>query len=347
VRGYESLPPFGRARYLTSVRQGVAFAWLAVLASWVGTAHAGPFDDPYDLPDAPRPPVLPELTHPDLEATLESTVGALTPRAGVTAGVGCSGCATTRAAYVQTLRLEVPVGLRRWFVGALYDVAAGGGTGLNERFVPGNLELYGRTVWATSTGLAFGGGLGVILPTADYNVTSPAVLSVAQTAEALRPWDLPFFTDDIWALRPFVDVRDIVGRVTIQFREGLDIIVSSNDFAGRLTAMSALYLGYRAAPLLGLGLEAIELYTINGPTSFVPTSKGTGSIDDTLRATFVVSPSVRLMTPYFQPAISGFTSVGPPLYGAGDRIVGVRLSFTVVYDQTTRSIERGTPERGD
>jgi hypothetical protein len=330
------------------VNRGVALAAIAAFVTSASVASADPFDDPYDLPDAPRPPVLPELTHPDLEATLESTVGAVTPRVGEAGTTSCPGCGTTRAAYVQTLRLEVPVGLRRWFVGALYNVAAGGGTGLNERFVPGNLELYIRTVWATSTGLAFGGGLGVILPTADYDTQSNAVLSVAQTAESLRPWDLPFFTDDIWALRPFIDVRDIVGRVTIQFREGLDIMSQGGGLANRLTAMSALYLGYRAAPLLGLGVEAIEVYTIAGPTSFVPAGTITnGTVDDSLRAAFVVSPSIRLMTPYFQPALSGFTSIGPPLYGSGDRVVGLRFSFTVVYDQTTRSIERGTPEHGD
>jgi hypothetical protein len=335
------------------VNRGVALGAIAALATFVtgaAIAHADPFDDPYDLPDAPRPPVLPELTHPDLEATLETTVGALTPRAGEAGMTSCPGCGTTRSAYVQTLRLEAPVGKRRWFVGALYDVAAGGGSGLNERFVPGNLELYVRTVWATSTGLAFGGGLGVILPTADYNNQSSAVLSVAQTAESLRPWDLPFFIDDTWALRPFIDVRDIVGRVTIQFREGLDIISTGGAVANRMTAMSALYLGYRAAPLLGLGVEAIEVYTLAGTTSFVATgatSNGPVVVDDSLRAAFVVSPSIRLMTPYFQPALSGFTSIGPPLYASGDRIIGVRLSFTVVYDQTTQSIERGTPEHGD
>ncbi len=330
------------------VKRGVALAAIATLATSAGIAHADPFDDPYDLPDAPRPPVLPELTHPDLEATLETTVGALTPRVSQAGMTSCPGCGTTRSEYVQTHRLEAPVGRRRWFVGALYDVAAGGGSGLNERFVPGNLELYVRTVWATSTGLAFGGGLGVILPTADYNNQSDAVLSVAQTAEALRPWDLPFFVDDTWALRPFIDVRDIVGRVTIQFREGLDIISAGGPVANRMTAMSALYLGYRAAPLLGLGVEAIEVYTIAGTTSFVPTGTSVnGPVDDSLRAAFVVSPSIRLMTPYFQPALSGFTSIGPPLYASGDRIIGVRLSFTVVYDQTTQSIERGTPEHGD
>ncbi len=329
----------------SGIRRAVALAAIAAWSTSAPFARADPFDDPYDLPDAPRPPTLPELTHPDLEATLESTVGALTPRTGESTASSCPGCATTRSAYVQTLRLEVPFAARRWFVGAMYDVAAGGGHGLNERFVPGNLELYARTVWATSTGLAFGGGLGVVLPTADYNAQSNAVLSVAQTAESLRPWDLPFFTDDIWALRPFIDVRDIVGRVTIQFREGLDIMNQGGGFANRLAAMSALYLGYRAAPLLGLGVEAIEVYTIAGPTSFVPTGMTTnGTVDDSLRAAFVVSPSIRLMTPYFQPALSGFTSVGPPLYGSGDRVIGVRLSFTVVYDKTTQSIQRGTPE---
>lgn len=295
-------------------------------------AEASGFDDPYDLPAAPRPPVLPELTHPDLEATFESTIGTLTSRAGATPSGTCDECAS-RFAYVQRIGVEIPVGLRRWFVGTNYEMAWGGRDG-PTKVVGGNLELYGRTVWATSTGLAFGGGLGLVLPIASFDPSSSAA-SVARSAATLRPWDASFFTDGAFVLRPFVDVRDVIGRLVIHFRQGLDIATDAGDVSShRLLAITGLYVGYRAHDYIGAGIEAFELYTIDAP------------IDDRLRATFVVSPSIRLMTPYIQPALSGFTNVGPPLNGSADHIFGVRLAVTVVYDATTRTIERGTPGHG-
>jgi hypothetical protein len=86
---------------------------------------------------------------------------------------------------------------------------------------------------------------------------------------------------------------------------------------------------------MSAGIEAFEVYTIDA------------SVDDRLRATFVVSPSIRLMTPYIQPALSGFTNINAPLYGSADHIFGVRIAVTVVYDATTRTIERGTPGHGE
>ena len=291
-------------------------------------ARAEPFDDPYDLPEAPRPPTLPELTHSDFEATLESTVGVLTPRAGAPQTPDCDVCAS-RFAYVQRVGLEIPVGYRRFFVGANYEAAFGGQHGAGtDTLVGGNLELYGRTVWATRTGLAFGGGLGLMLPTAAFDDGSPAA-SVARSAASLRPWDTSFFTHGIVSFRPFVDVRDVVGRLVIHFRQGLEVVTEVSDISShRLLAITGLYLGYRINEHLSGGIEAFETYTIDAP------------IDDRLRATFIVSPSLRVYLPYVQPAISGFTNIGPPLYGWSDRVFGVRIAATLVYDATTRQIAR-------
>jgi hypothetical protein len=102
----------------------------------------------------------------------------------------------------------------------------------------------------------------------------------------------------------------------------------------RVTALAALYVGVRPTRLLGVGLEALELYTI---------AYQGAPLEDRLRATMVVSPNARLMTPWVQPAISFFTNVGPPLDGHADRIWGLRLAVTLVYDSTTRTLEPGTP----
>ena len=159
-------------------------------------------------------------------------------------------------------------------VKANYELAVGGRHGADpDKIVGGNLELYGRTVWATRTGLAFGGGLGILLPTASFDPNSTSG-SIARSAATLRPWDVSFFTDGVFVIRPFVDVRDVIGPFVIHFRQGLDIVNEVGDISSRrVVAISGLYIGYRVAPRLSAGIEAFEVYTIDAP------------IDDRLRAT--------------------------------------------------------------
>src|SRR6202035_743119 len=116
-----------------------------------------------------------------------------------------------RHAYVQRIGVEVPLGLRRWFVGATYELAAGGANGSSFDLVGGNLMLDGRTLCATKTRLAFGGGRGLGLPPASFDDRGPAG-KVALDAATLRPWDVSFFVPNVFGLRPFVDVRAIDGR---------------------------------------------------------------------------------------------------------------------------------------
>lgn len=276
---------------------------------------ADPFEDPYDLPDAPRPPTLPELTHKDIEGTLEFTFGTLVAdraREGPLAGNARS--------FIQRTNVEVPLASRRFFVGTTYEFAAGEPPGGGRtKLVGGNLELYGRTVWAVRTGLAFGGGLGIVAPTASFAEGSPAA-GVAESATDLRPWDPPFFQNNM-AFRPFVDVRALDGDFVIQFRQGLDYAPRARHPSYlTLSALVALYVGYRVARVVGLGLEAFEYYVIDG------------RVDDAARAQFVVSPSVRLMTRYLQPSLSAFANVGSPISPRLDGSWGLRLAFTVVWD---------------
>jgi hypothetical protein len=291
-------------------------AGLAVLAAAANARAAPTFDDPYDVPDAPRPPTLPELTHPDIEATLETTAGALVPNPG---GV-------ITHAYVQRIGLEVPLGLRRWFVGAAYDVAAGTAGGA-FKVVSGNVALTGRSLWATRTGLAFGGGTDVMLPSAAYDEGSPAAL-VAQSAATLRPWDVSYFVPNAFGVRPFVDVRAIDGRFVAQFRQGLDVMASTASLGERrVFATTGVYLGWRLSREVAAGLEAFETNAIDVP-----------GVRDGARATVLVSPNVRLSLPWVQPAISAFTSVGTPLYGQAANVWGFRIAITLVYDASAQRV---------
>jgi hypothetical protein len=270
---------------------------------------AGPaFGDPYDVPAVPRPPTLPELTHSTTEGTLETTAGTIIPNTG----------GGYKHAYVQRLSVEVPFARRRWFVGATYELAASGGL-----LVSGNLQLGIRTLWATRTGLAFGGGVDFIAPTARFAASGDASRT-ALSAATLRPWDVSFFVPNGLGARPFVDVRAIDGPFVAQFRQSLDLLVTADSLlAPAIYGTIGLYLGLWVAPRIAAGVEAFESYAIDVP-----------GVSDGARAAVVVSPNVRLILPWVEPAISAFTNIGTPLKGASDRIWGFRLAFTLVYDPT-------------
>jgi len=295
------LGPRAGAAYATA-----AFACAALQSSTAVAAEpAVPIEDPYAVPPVPRPPTLPELTHSDIEATLESTVGTILPN-GSGAPVG---------AYVQRVNVEVPLAVRRWYVGATFEMAAGHGP-----VVGSNLVIDGRTLWATRTGLAFGGGVGLIVPTAQFVGDGPASMA-ALDAGTLRPWDVSFFNPGAIGGRPFIDVRAIDGPFVVQFREGLDVTTSTVPGGAPISvyATAGLYLGLWATPHVAVGFEAFESYAIDVP-----------GIRDGDRASVVVSPNVRLVLPLIEPAISMFTSIGTPLQGANSNIWGFRLAFTLV-----------------
>jgi hypothetical protein len=289
------------------------------------------FIDPYDLPDAPRPPTLPELTHPDVELTGESTFGVLHPSVDAETGVRPPDV----GAYVQRFSLEWPLGIRRLFVGGTYELAAavppGGGT---FKFVGGNADVYARTVWATSTGLAFGGGVGVTIPIPNFDPGSDAA-RISTAAATLRPWDEAFFQPGYLTFRPFVDVRDVDGPLVLQLREGLDFQVDTESGPGfQYAAVLAAYIGYRVFRKLSVGIEAFERY-------YLPNG---GPVPDDRRAVFAVSPNARLMTPYVQPALSFVTNVGAPLYasvGSVDSWWALRLAATVVWDPVRQAVKPG------
>ena len=287
-------------------------AFVAVAAiTCSGVAEADqPIADPYELPDAPRSLALPELTHPDIEWTATTSVG------------GVASERRTGPEALERLGVEVPIASRRWFAGIAYEAAEGPpitAPGASS-VVGGNLELYGRTVWATRTGLAFGGGFGIIPPIATF---TPNVGGgdTALAAISMQPWDYSYFRFGALTFRPFVDVRDLFGRFVVQFRMGLDWSVQTHDTSDNdVSATASVYLGFIATPILGLGLEATEYYRIDAP------------IPDDQRATVLVTPSVRLLTPGIQPALGAFVGVTSPLDPAATSVWGVRLAVTFVWD---------------
>src|SRR5262245_10820259 len=291
--------------------------WLwvvALLCSRTAAAQTSPLEgedvtDPYALPDAPAPPTLPDLTHRALAGSLESTFASIRGNPGPDGtdpgrSFGCN----------ERIEAEQAVSIRRWYVGVSEQLALGRPADGNFLLVAGNPEVWGRALWASQVGLAYGGGLGVALPGVPHG---SAGTEVAQTIRVLRPWDYVHFVNDDFIFRPFIDVRDIDGRVMLQLRQGIDWDRSS----GALTSRTTFYVGYRVSDLFGLGLEAWEVYLIKAP---LPKDDG--------RAAYAVSPSLRFMTRVLQPAISVLLPIDRPLFDAVDNFWAVRLSLNVIFD---------------
>jgi len=272
----------------------------------------GPLEEARSLPDAPRPTMMPEVTHPDGEVTLEQTSGSVTPR-----GFGNVGHLPVQ---VTRVAIEQPIVSRLVFVGGTYQGAVGSPSSPQApKVIGGNLELYGRAVWATRTGLAFGGGLGVMLPTAQFDRAS-AVSNLAQAAIALRPWDYAFFKEGIFAFRPFLDLRYLFGPVVLQVRETFDgTFDTENKATFDVDVISTFYVGVRVRKSIAAGVELGELYRI------------TADIPDPQRANWTLSPSIRLILPRLQPALSAMTNLGDPYYTGANRIWAVKTTLTALW----------------
>jgi hypothetical protein len=284
---------------------------LAITLVPSGARATSPFEDPYDLPDAPRSLSLPELTHPDFEWTSTTSLGSI------------AGPARKVPETLERLGAEFPLGSRRrWYAGAAYEVAYG--SPLTEdagaTIVGGNPEVYIRTVWASRTGIAFGGGLGLLLPFASYARAGQGA-DVASAATSLQPWDAAYFRVGAFTARPYFDVRDLIGPVVIQFRQSFDWSMDTKDLGNRnWSAASTLYFGWLATPILGVGLEATEYYLIDA------------DVPDDRRAKTIVTPHIRFFTPGIQPAIGVFAGFGSPLDPAAGSVWGARFALTFVWD---------------
>jgi hypothetical protein len=291
------------AFFLLTVPGGLAMP--ATLHAAVPLLEGEDPTDPYALPDAPAPPTLPDLTHRALMASLELTFASIRNTAPAAPESSRS------LGFVERLEFEQALSIRRWYLGAAHEIAAGAPAGGGAKLVASHPEIWGRAVWASQAGLAYGGGLGVVLPLANHGEAGDAV---AHRVSVVQPWDYVDFLNDATTLRPFIDVRDIDGPVTLQLRQGIDW-AKPKGAAPQLTSRTTFYVGYRPSQLFGLGLEASEVYFIE------PSEQ---------RPAYTLAPSVRLMARWLQPAISFLFPIDRPLFGAIEDYWALRLSFEVV-----------------
>ena len=290
-----------------------AGAVLTVSALAALTTEPARADDRASTLDAPAPPTLPALAHPTLSDTFEITIASIDPGNG----------AGRAYAWFLHDEIEYPLISRIWYLGAADDVAAGAVPGVGRDFFVGAPELWTRAVWSSLVGLSSGGGFGVVLP-APRDLSGAATV-IFDTVRVVRPWDASYFTDQTVTLRPYVDVRHIVGRFILQLRQGMDIAIvaralQANERRVDFTARTAFYAGFRVSERVGVGLEVWEDYEI------------TANIPDDRRAAFAVSPSVRLLLGRVAPAFSLLFPISTPLEGAAASYYAARFNVGFDFD---------------
>lgn len=263
--------------------------------------------------DAPAPPTLPSLAHPALTDTFEITA----------AGIDPSGGGARALAFYLHDELEYPLISRVFYLGAAHDVVAGAVPGVGHNFFFGAPELWTRWLWSSVIGLSSGGGFGVVLPLPRR--LSQDAQDIFDTVRVVRPWDAPYFTDLTVTLRPFIDIRHMVGRFILQLRQGMDIAIVARDLRSGerrvdYTARTAFYLGFRVAEPLGVGVELWEVYQISA------------NLPDDRRAAFSVSPSVRLSLGKIEPSIGFIFPVATPLRGEAASYFAARFNVGFEFD---------------
>ncbi len=271
-----------------------------------------------EVRDPPQAPTLPALTHKDLTYTFEYTAASIEPNpiAGAPAGQD-PGRAWAWFAHGE---LELPLAPRKWYIGVANDVASAAIPGVGSATLLGNPELWARGVWSSVQGLSAGGGLGVVLPVArDRSDIEQEVLRVVGV---VRPWDVAYFDDLTLTFRPAFDIRHVVGRATLQMRQGIDWSIKGEGDGLRydITARATFYVGYRVHDAIGLGIEVWEVYQV------------TRDLPDDKRAAVAISPSVRFMLRRVQPAVSVLFPVATPLRGEVESYYALRLNVGFAFD---------------
>jgi hypothetical protein len=305
-------------------------ALTALLAA--GSAVAAPpllsvrDDDLKSVLDAPAPPTLPALAHRDLTFNVEYTAAVITPNKDERRG--------DAVAYFVHTDAEYPIVPRKWFAGLSNDIAAAAVPGVGTAFLLGNPELSGRGLWSSTRGLSSGGGLGIVLPVP--RTLSPAEEEVLRNVRTVRPWDLASFSSLTLTFRPWIDIRHVVSGLVFQLRQGIDWSINltgpdepeggstasgSSPRWTNITARLTFYAGYRLSQAIGVGVEIWEVYEVTKDLA-----------NDDNRASFALSPSIRLMLPRVQPAISFLFPLATPLRGDVAAYYAGRISFGFNFD---------------
>ena len=284
--------------------------------------------------NAHGPPALPSLSHPGIALNFEYLVATAEP----TDVISYQPIQQADAyAYAARWTVETAIVERRWFLGFMGDIGAASvpsgstpGTG-GSSFVLGSPELWLRGLWMSRSGLSAGGGLSVVVPVPRF--FGAVEREVVRFIRIVRPWDFPHFLDLTMTVRPFFDIRHVVGPVTLQMRQGLDVSLvlgdrEPNENRYDLQALASVYVGVDVAKSATLGMELHEAYQItadvSSPTCLPPC--------DNRRIQVTLSPVLRLRLANFAPSLSVLLPLSTPLRGEVTSFFAARLNLDVVWD---------------
>lgn len=263
--------------------------------------------DDLSAPRLPPPFVLPELSHPSWDVGVGWLVGVASPSRPAR---------TAPALGLARLTAEGDVVFpRRFYLGITLPFAsalAPDGTA-GVKAVLGNVEPHVRVVFPLPTWLAFGGELGILVPTARYEAGGAAATS-SNMAASMEPTDGIQFAPETFALRPAVDVRVLRGPFVVQVRQGVDIVVNTS---GGRTVTAGRFLGHGGLRIrrdVEISIEATQAYSFDDRAS------------DQHRSAITIGPGARLSLGAVDVGAAVLTNVFAPLSPDIDRFVAMRLS---------------------
>ena len=305
----------------------LAFAFASAFASGAGTARAdvGPLSKPKNddrtaeppkfpasvddlsAPRLPPPFVLPELSHPSWDVGLGWLVGVASP---------ASADRVSPALGLARLTAEGDVFFpRRFYLGITVPFAsalAPDGTS-GAKTVLGNVEAHMRVVFPLPTWLAFGGVLGIVVPTSRYARGSGAE-GASMMAASLEPTDAIHFVPDTFALRPGMDIRVLRGPFVVQVRQGVDVVVDTHLGRAVTTGRFLGHGGLRVRRDVEVSIEATQAYSFDDKVS------------DQRRSAITIGPGARLSLGVVDVGAAVLTNVLEPLSRDIDRFLALRLS---------------------
>jgi hypothetical protein len=267
-----------------------------------------------DTPALPPPPSnLPHLAHGGADASLDGLV---------TTARSASGDASIGLLLASA---EAPFGaLQRLYLGGRLPLAAAvTRSGAGTRSVAGNLELGARVVFPMPAWLAFGGGLGFVLPTARFDHDSPAE-EAAALAASLEPTEIALLAPKAIGVRPTIDLRLLRGPIVVQLRDGVDMVFDTGrrwqlGAAGRLVA----HVGAVLLERFELSLEASQIYFFTKGDLFGV------DVSDGKRTALTFGPFARVGLGAVDLGVGAVGNIQSPLATGIDRFVALRIALMV------------------
>jgi hypothetical protein len=303
-------------------------------------------------PRLPAPLVLPELTHPRNDVALTWTVGR-----GATdySDRPTSGVALVRAWFESSVFSR-----RRIYTGVTWDYAsalapdkgidlddalpAPRTTGMTGGFA--NVEGHVRGVFPITEGLAFGFGMGAVLPTSIVGRDGPS-RSAMLAAASLEPTDYIHFEPGRYGIRPWGDLRIVRGAFVLQARQGFDVTFDNAGIERSRTAGRILmHAGFALTRAFEVSVEATQVYFFftEPPEELTPeeaslppaeraaaerrlAARERYRISDDRRTAFTIGPSLRLSFPMVDLGLGLVTNLFNPLSPALDSLIAARVSL--------------------